>query len=152
MKKGMFSFGSIGLFLIAVLLVVMLASSGQCRGNRRGGGSSSSSSNSSPQVTGPSDPSKPFAPTPYEGQTVCPVCGRSLGSEKSAESVDTGIGAQKPTVIGKLCGRQEVPGLAIYVCGPECAAKVRTHAVEYFGREMRTSPFLDTGVLTCSAN
>jgi hypothetical protein len=46
-------------------------------------------------------------------------------------AVDTGIGARQPTFLGKLFGRNPTPGVVVYVCCRDCAAKVKSNPVTY---------------------
>jgi hypothetical protein len=45
--------------------------------------------------------------------------------------VQTGIGAKQPSFLGKLFGRKPTPGVVIYVCCRECAAKVTSDPDTY---------------------
>ena len=68
---------------------------------------------------------------PYGGQKVCPVTGNKLGSMGQPVAVDTGIGARQPSALGKLFGRKATPGIVIYVCCQNCAAKVKSDPGAY---------------------
>lgn len=67
----------------------------------------------------------------YEGQKLCPVSGDQLGSRGPALPVETGVGARKPSFIGKLFGRKPTPGIVVYACCPECAAQVKKNPDAY---------------------
>jgi hypothetical protein len=70
-------------------------------------------------------------PDPYGGQLFCPVTGTKLGLNQAAMAVQTAIGEQQPTFLGKLFGQKPKPGAVIYVCCPECADKVRSDPQTY---------------------
>lgn len=80
---------------------------------------------------GSSEPAKPSAPEPYNGQVYCPVTGDKLGSMGPALPVETGIGVKQPSAWGKLFGQKPTNGLVIYVCCQDCAAKVKSDPVPY---------------------
>lgn len=65
------------------------------------------------------------------GQKVCPVSGDRLGSVGQPVAVETGVGARKPSLLGKLFGKKPTPGLVVYVCCQECAAKVKSDPGTY---------------------
>jgi hypothetical protein len=56
---------------------------------------------------------------------MCPVSGDKLGSQGPAVPVETSIGAKQPSWLGKLFGRKPTPGVVVYVCCQDCAAKVQ---------------------------
>lgn len=45
--------------------------------------------------------------------------------------VETSIGAKQPSALGKLFGRKPTPGVVVYVCCQDCAAKVRSNPGTY---------------------
>lgn len=65
------------------------------------------------------------------GQKVCPVSGDRLGSVGQPVAVETGVGARKPSLLGKLFGKKPTPGVVVYVCCQECAAKVKSDPGTY---------------------
>lgn len=77
------------------------------------------------------------APEPYGGQGTCPVTGEKLGSRGPAVRVETVAGtAEKPSLLKKCLpwnwGTPSRPkGVAIYVCCPDCAARVRSDPETY---------------------
>ena len=68
------------------------------------------------------------------GQKVCPVTGDRLGSMGQPVAVETGVGARKPSLLGKLFGKKATPGVVIYVCCQDCAAKVKSDPGTYVVR------------------
>lgn len=78
---------------------------------------------------GSSEPAKPRPPEPYRGQKVCPVSGEPLGSHGEPVKVDIPMTTMgKPTFLEKIGLKKQQPQtvkMDIYVCCPECAAKVQ---------------------------
>jgi hypothetical protein len=68
---------------------------------------------------------------PYGGQIFCPVSGAKLGLQQPAVPVQTSIGEEKPSKVGKLLGQKAKPGVVIYACCPECAEKIRSNPPLY---------------------
>ncbi len=62
------------------------------------------------------------------------MTGDKLGSLGSVVAVDTGIGAKQPSTLGKLFGRKPTPGIVIFVCCQDCAAKVKSDPGTYLVR------------------
>jgi hypothetical protein len=62
------------------------------------------------------------------------VTGDKLGAIGEPIAVDTGIGARKPSVLGKLFGRKPKPGIVVYVCCQDCAATVKSSPGSYVAR------------------
>lgn len=46
-------------------------------------------------------------------------------------AVTTGIGAKQPGFLGKVFGKKPTPGVVIYVCCQDCAAKVKNNPWPY---------------------
>ena len=63
------------------------------------------------------------------------MTGVPLGSAGPPVPVDTGIYAEKPSLLGRLFGRRP-PGMVIYVCCRECAAKVQADPAPFLVRVM----------------
>jgi len=68
---------------------------------------------------------------PYGGQIFCPVSGKKLGLEQPAVAVQTTIGEEKPSRLGKLLGQKTKPGMVIYACCPACAETIRRDPQTY---------------------
>lgn len=62
------------------------------------------------------------------------MTGDKLDSAGSAIAVDTGIGSRKPSVLGRLFGSKPTPGVVVYVCCQDCAAKVKSNPAPYVTR------------------
>lgn len=129
MGTRMFRAGSAGLWALAVVVAALSAGPGYCHPDH--GGGSAAPAGSRYGLGGSDEPSKARAPEPYGGQKVCPVTGDKLGATGPALPVETGFGAEKPSFLGKLFGRKPTQGLIIYVCCPECAAKVKSDPGAY---------------------
>jgi hypothetical protein len=97
---------------------------------RQGGGRSHDSQGSS-YGQGDSYSDKPSVPEPYGGQIYCPVTGTKLGLTQPPVPVQTAIGEQKPSFLGKLFGQKAKPGVVIYVCCPACVEKVQKNPDPY---------------------
>lgn len=83
---------------------------------------------------GASAPAAPRPPEPYNGQVYCPVTGDRIGAMGQPVPVETGIGVKHPTAWGKFIGQKPTNGLMIYVCCPECAAKVKADPAPYVAK------------------
>ena len=57
-----------------------------------------------------------------------------LGSKGPAVPVETTIGAAKPSLMGRMVGQKSSKGVSVYVCCPECAAKVKQDQATYVAR------------------
>jgi hypothetical protein len=100
---------------------------------QRHGGAGQSSRDSKSAEGGGGPGSCEFAtPEPYGGQLFCPVSGTKLGLNQPAVPVQTAIGEQQPSFLGKLFGQKTKPGAVIYACCPECAEKVRGNPLFYY--------------------
>jgi len=76
---------------------------------------------------------KPTKAEPYEGQIFCPVSGTKLGLHQPAVPVQTSIGEEKPTGLGKLFHKAK-PGIVIYACCPACAEEIRKNPQLYLSQ------------------
>jgi hypothetical protein len=118
--------------LLVVCSVVWLVLLGPTRGyaQRQGGGRSRDAQGSS---YSPEDSSsdKPSVTDPYGGQLYCPVTGTKLGLTQPPTPVQTAIGEQKPSFMGKLFGQKPKPGVVIYVCCPACVERVQRSPETY---------------------
>ena len=59
------------------------------------------------------------------------MTGDKLGAMGPVIPVETNVGAKQPSGLGKLFGRKPTPGVAIYVCCQDCAAKVKSDPATY---------------------
>jgi len=59
------------------------------------------------------------------------MTGEKLGLRGPAVPVQTTIGEKKPSFLGKVFGKKPAPGAVIYVCCPDCVAKVQSNPNPY---------------------
>jgi hypothetical protein len=78
--------------------------------------------------------SRSSTPEPYGGQIFCPVSGHKLGVDQPAVPVQTTIGEEKPSGLGKLFRQKAKPGVVIYACCPACAEQIRNDPQTYFSQ------------------